>query len=135
MASAIACRLGPVVPPSRRAVSRAGSVSLPDIEPLRSPRDFRRVLKEGTRRRSGGVVMVQCPGLEGPPRVGLVVSKSAGNAVTRNRIKRRLRHIVRTLPLKPGIDYVIIGASQVADVPHPSLVGWLERALEGTRDA
>lgn len=79
--------------------------------------------------------MVQCPGLEGRPRVGLVVSKSAGNAVTRNRIKRRLRHIVRTLPLKPGIDYVIIGASQVADVPHPSLVGWLERALEGTRDA
>jgi len=79
--------------------------------------------------------MVQCPGLEGPPRVGLVVSKSAGNAVTRNRIKRRLRHIVRTLPLKPGIDYVIIGASQVADVPHPSLVGWLERALGGTDDA
>ncbi len=55
--------------------------------------------------------------------------------MTRNRIKRRLRHIVRTLPLKPGIDYVIIGASQVADVPHPSLVGWLERALEGPRDA
>jgi len=117
------------VPPSRRVDSRAGSVSLPDIEALRSPRDFRRVLKEGTRRRSGGVVMVQCPGRTGPARVGLVVSKSAGNAVTRNRIKRRLRHIVRTLPLKPGIDYVIIGASQVAEVSHPSLVGWLERAL------
>jgi ribonuclease P protein component len=79
--------------------------------------------------------MVQCPGLAGPPRVGLVVSKSAGNAVTRNRIKRRLRHIVRTLPLKPGIDYVIIGASQVAEVSHPQLVGWLERALQGSFDA
>jgi ribonuclease P protein component len=55
--------------------------------------------------------------------------------VTRNRIKRRLRHIVQTLPLKPGIDYVIIGASQVADVAHPSLVGWLERALEERSDA
>jgi len=79
--------------------------------------------------------MVQCPGRAGSPRVGLVVSKSAGNAVTRNRIKRRLRHIVRTLPLKPGIDYVIIGSSQVADVSHPSLVGWLERAFDGPRDA
>jgi len=55
--------------------------------------------------------------------------------VTRNRIKRRLRHIVRTLPLKPGIDYVIIGASQVAEVSHPSLVGWLERALGDSDDA
>ena len=79
--------------------------------------------------------MVQCPGRTGSARVGLVVSKSAGNAVTRNRIKRRLRHIVRTLPLKPGIDYVIIGASQVAEVSHPSLVGWLERALGDSDDA
>ncbi|HEY4584640.1 MAG TPA: ribonuclease P protein component [Acidimicrobiia bacterium] len=122
------------MPLSKHDDSKAGSVSLPDIEPLRSPRDFRRVLREGTRRRSGGVVMVQCPGRTGPARVGLVVSKSAGDAVTRNRIKRRLRHITRTLPLKPGIDYVIIGASQVADVSHPNLVGWLRRALEETHD-
>jgi ribonuclease P protein component len=64
-----------------------------------------------------------------------VVSKSAGNAVTRNRIKRRLRHIAQTLPLKPGIDYVVIGASQVAEVSHPQLVGWMERAIEGSVDA
>jgi len=29
------------------------------------------------------------------PRVGLVVSKAVGNAVTRNRVKRRLRHLAR----------------------------------------
>jgi ribonuclease P protein component len=75
--------------------------------------------------------MVQCRGEAGPPRLGLVVSKGAGNAVTRNRIKRRLRHTARDLPLKPGNDYVIIGSSQVADAPHPDLVGWLEHALEG----
>ena len=88
------------------------------------------MLKEGTRRRSGGVLMVKGSGQPGVSRVGLVVSRSAGNAVTRNRIKRRLRHSLRGVELKPGSDYVFIGSSQVADAPHPQLMGWLERALE-----
>jgi len=75
--------------------------------------------------------MVKCSGSPGVPRVGLVVSNSTGNAVTRNRIKRRLRHSLRAVQLKPGTDYVIIGTSQVADAPQPRLMGWLERALEG----
>lgn len=74
--------------------------------------------------------MVKCSGEPGVTRVGLVISKSTGNAVTRNRIKRRLRHCLRAVQLKPGTDYVIIGTSQVADAPHPSLMGWIERALE-----
>ena len=130
MASVIACRPGPDAASSSRVVSRVGSVSLPDFESLRSPRDFQRVLKEGTRRRSGGVVMVKCSGQPGVSRVGLVVSRSAGNAVTRNRIKRRLRHSLRAVELKPGTDYVFIGTSQVANAPHPQLMGWLERAIE-----
>jgi len=90
------------------------------------------VLKEGTRRRSGGVVMVKCSGQPGVSRVGLVVGRSSGNAVTRNRIKRRLRHSLRVVQLKPGTDYVFIGTSQVADAPQPQLMGWLERALEAS---
>ena len=120
----------PAVASSSRVVSKAGSVSLPDFESLRSPRDFRRVLKDGIRRRSGGVVMVRCSGQPGVSRVGLVVSKSTGDAVTRNRIKRRLRHSLRAVQLKPGTDYVIIGNSQVAEAPQPQLMGWLERVLE-----
>jgi ribonuclease P protein component len=76
--------------------------------------------------------MVKCSGEPGVSRVGLVVSKSTGNAVTRNRIKRRLRHSLRAVQLKPGTDYVIIGTSQLADVPHPRLMGWLQRAIEDT---
>jgi len=75
--------------------------------------------------------MVRCSGQPGVSRVGLVVSKSAGDAVTRNRIKRRLRHALRTVQLKPGMDYVIIGNGQVADAPHAQLMGWLGRVLEG----
>ena len=48
----------------------------------------------------------------GPVRVGFTCSKKVGNAVTRNRAKRRLREIAReVLPEhgRPGWDYVLIG--------------------------
>jgi ribonuclease P protein component len=74
--------------------------------------------------------MVKCPGQPGVSRVGLVVSKSSGGAVTRNRIKRRLRHSLRAVQLEPGTDYVIIGNIQVAAAPQPQLEGWLQRVFE-----
>jgi ribonuclease P protein component len=47
----------------------------------------------------------------GPPRVGLVVGKSVGNAVVRNRVKRRLRHQVSSLlPLLPPGTSVVLRA-------------------------
>jgi ribonuclease P protein component len=41
-------------------------------------------------------------------RFGFVVSRRLGNAVTRNKIKRRLREIARKIPVKPGWDIIII---------------------------
>jgi ribonuclease P protein component len=57
-------------------------------------------------------------GSDSGPRIGLVVSKSVGNAVQRHRVARRLRHVVRTVinELDPA-DRVVI------------------RALPGSRDA
>jgi ribonuclease P protein component len=49
---------------------------------------------------------------EAPPRVGFTTSKKLGNAVTRNRIRRRLKEAVRLAMgphAKPGHDYVLIG--------------------------
>jgi len=134
MDSVIGCMTGPAAPFSNRVAKKAGSVSPPDLESLRSPRDFRRVLNEGKRCRAGGVVVVAASKHPGPARYGLVVSKSSGNAVTRNRIKRRLRHCIRSLQLNPGHDYVIIASQQVADVPFTRLQGWLERAVRELAD-
>jgi ribonuclease P protein component len=53
-----------------------------------------------------------------------------GEAVRRNRIKRRLRHAVRALQLEPDMDYVIIASAEVAETPFPQLVQWLQGALE-----
>jgi ribonuclease P protein component len=139
MVSVTGCERAPGERRSRIVARRAESGSLPSsptgYESLRNSRDFRRVLNDGTRRRVGGIVVVDSPGPAGPPRVGLVVSKSCGSAVVRNRIKRRLRSVAGAAELEPGIDYVIIANPQVAEAPYQTLVGWLDRALSEQRDA
>ena len=46
-----------------------------------------------------------------PPRAGLVVSRSVGPAVTRNRVKRRLRHVVRGhLAALPAASRLVVRA-------------------------
>jgi ribonuclease P protein component len=50
--------------------------------------------------------------------------------VTRNRIKRRLRHAARELHLTPGTDYVIIAKREAAQVAYAQLVGCLASAVE-----
>ena len=59
-----------------------------------------------------------------------MVSKRSGNAVKRNRIKRRLRHAIAGVQLQPGIDYVIIANDRVATAPFSEIEGWLKRAME-----
>ncbi|WP_116134307.1 ribonuclease P protein component [Tropicimonas sp. IMCC34043] len=66
-------------------------------------------------------------------RVGFTCSKKVGNAVARNRAKRRLRAIAReVLPAlgQPGWDYVLIGKSGVtAERPFVALHDDLLQAL------
>jgi len=78
---------------------------------------------------------VATDGEKGPPRVGLTVSKSIGSAVARNRVKRRLRHIVQDVQLQPAMDYVIIARKSIVDADHSTLLGWLERAVAELPDA
>ena len=47
-------------------------------------------------------------------RYGFVVGKRVGKAVTRNRVKRWLREIVRQTPIKPGWDVIFIARPEVA---------------------
>ncbi|MEO1153747.1 MAG: ribonuclease P protein component [Pseudomonadota bacterium] len=66
-------------------------------------------------------------------RVGYTCSKKVGNAVARNRAKRRLREIARLiLPQQgsPGWDYVLVGrAGTTATLPFPQLQSDLQAAL------
>ena len=67
-----------------------------------------------------------------PPRVGFVVSKAVGNAVVRNRTKRRLRALMaarlRGLPL--GSDLVIRANPVAAQANSAELGAELDRMLQ-----
>ena len=66
-------------------------------------------------------------------RVGYTVTKKVGNAVVRNRLKRRLRALARDLlPVRglPGADHVLIGRSDGIERDFALLRGEFERALQ-----
>ena len=62
----------------------------------------------------------------------MVTSKKVGGAVERNRVRRRLREILRPINLKPGTDLVLIARSSTAKAPFAALEisvkGLLKRA-------
>jgi ribonuclease P protein component len=68
----------------------------------------------------------------GPPRCGFTVSKKVGNAVERNRVRRRLREIVRlagAARMRPGHDYVLIGRRAALKLPFVRMTQDFEGAL------
>jgi ribonuclease P protein component len=86
-------------------------------------------------RRAGATTLVvhlaADPGLTAP-QVGFVVSKAVGNAVTRNRVQRRLRHLVRShLPALPQASVLVVRALPAAATASSAALGAdLDRCLQ-----
>ena len=82
----------------------------------------------------GFILQIRARGDDAPMRVGFTCSKKVGNAVARNRAKRRLREVARMiLPEagKVGTDYVLIGRRDAtATIPLETLKNDLRRAIE-----
>lgn len=108
---------------------------------LKRRREFLRVASRGRRAARPGLVLQALPGTGGPLRVGFTVTKKLGNAVVRNRAKRRLREAARLLlgdagaegapaaAAPEGWDLVLIGRDATATRPFADLVGDLRGAL------
>ncbi|MBP1841939.1 ribonuclease P protein component [Rhizobium petrolearium] len=68
-----------------------------------------------------------------PPRVGFTVTKKQGNAVERNRMRRRLKEAVRQsagFAMKNGHDYVIVARREVLAVPFADMTARLIERIE-----
>src|SRR5262245_19465336 len=72
----------------------------------------------------------------GPVRIGFTVSRKVGSAVERNRVRRRLREIVRLSAadwLRSGHDYVLIGRRAALSLPFERMTEDFEKALRRLR--
>jgi len=120
----------------------AGSGSAPDpvdavqaapVERLRKRADFLGAATGPRAPAAAFVLQTRARADTGPPRVGFTVSKKVGNAVERNRVRRRLREIVRlsdAARLRPGNDYVLVGRRAALNLPFARLIDDFRQALE-----
>ena len=64
-------------------------------------------------------------------RFGLSTGRRLGGAVVRNRVRRRIREVLRVMApsFQPGWDVLIIARPAIVGADHDALVGALERTL------
>ena len=110
------------------------------LTPLKKRSEFLRVASARLKRVTPGLILqgrkhtlkeIESSKIE-TLRLGFTVSKKVGNAVVRNRVKRRLKAAAQAiLPIKAPthVDLVIIGRKNTLKRPFPDLLADLENAL------
>lgn len=94
--------------------------------------EFLRVAGRGRKAARPALVLQALPQPEGPLRVGFTATKKIGNAVARNRAKRRLRAAARLTLAEappPGWDLVLIARNDTGRRPWDKLLADLRGAL------
>ncbi len=90
---------------------------------IKDNRDFRRVYRHGKSKVDNKLVVYVLKSNSKNSRVGFSVSKKVGNAVIRNRIKRRLREIFRknVLNFNMTVDVVVVARKGAAGADYYTL--------------
>jgi ribonuclease P protein component len=100
---------------------------------LRSRQDFE-ALQEGGRARSHPLLVVRFRANDvGQDRFGIATGRRLGSAVVRNRVRRRIREILRSRPAGPGPSRDILVVARPASVTatYEQLRMALEKVLPG----
>ncbi len=98
-------------------------------ERITKPRQYAEVYGKGKSYPSELIVLRTLPNNLDYSRYGLSISKKVGNAVTRNKLKRRLKEISRMEPFEPGWDVVFMIRPAAAEASFASLKKSVETLL------
>jgi ribonuclease P protein component len=97
---------------------------------LRHRAEFKRVYDKGVRYRGRLMTCFAARNDVGSPRLGIAASQKIGNAVIRNRAKRRARDVFRARKPLTGLDIVIVPRREMADAPWPHVEADYRAALQ-----
>ncbi len=99
---------------------------------LRSAADFERVYRTGKRAGDALFAVNALANELGFARLGMSVStRTVGNAVRRNRVRRIIREVFRECRGRlPGVDLVVTSRPGARDAPRPAIVTSLERLFD-----
>jgi ribonuclease P protein component len=103
--------------------------SFPAAHRLRHKREFDKIYREGRRHSDPFFLILVAPNGLTHPRLGLSVSaKTAGNAVSRNRIKRLVRESFRLSSVSlPTVDIVVNSRAPAREAANPVLARSLQQ--------
>jgi ribonuclease P protein component len=102
------------------------------MDRLRQRADFLAVANGARISRAAFVLQSRRRGDDGPVRVGFTVTKKNGTATERNRIRRRLRELVKrldVLSMRPHSDYVLVGRRAALTSDFTNMLDDLRSAL------
>ena len=103
------------------------------LSTIKARPDFLRI-RGGQKWSGAGFLLETKPCLTpgGPPRFGFTVTKKLGNAVVRNRIRRRLKEAAKLAAdahAKAGFDYVVVARKAAFDMPFERMLADMVAAL------
>jgi len=112
--------------------ARNSPLERPRLERLKTRAEFLKA-QQGVRRATPSLTLEACPGPDqARVRAGFTATRKLGNAVMRNRAKRRLRAAAaEVLPERgrPGFDYVLVARPGTLSQPYARLVADLAGAV------
>ena len=99
---------------------------------LRNNREFKKVYDGGKNFWNRNLILYRKRNKLQETRLGITITKKFGNAVTRNRVKRRLKEIYRMnlYRVRDGYDIIIIPKKNVIDLSYEDLKSALEHILK-----
>ena len=105
-------------------------------ERLLARSDFKKVMTQGRKKMVDRTcTLFFLPNSLGRKRLGIIASRKVGNAVDRNRAKRKIREIFRRHKNLGGqdVDIVVISARKLVNLPYATLEQKLTQTLQAAQ--